>query len=73
MKTPSSSKSFQPTLTGTSTNKSGLLTKVTPGKRVLDFLSAVSHLRILHMVGGKLMYGYLLKVGNIMKGRSIKV
>ena len=53
MKTPSSSKSFQPTLTGTSTNKSGLLTKVTPGKRVLDFLSAVSHLKTLHMVGGK--------------------
>ena len=74
MKTPSSSKSFQPTLTGTSADKSGLPTKVTLGKRALDFLSAVkSPQNSPHGWRQVLMYGYLLKVGNIMKGRNIKV
>ena len=68
MKTPSSSKLFESTSTGKSINDYYLLIKVTPGKRVLDFPSQYSP----H--GGKQlpMYGYLLKVGNIMKGRSGK-
>lgn len=40
-KPPSSLKSFESTPPGKSTSKSDLLTKVTPGKRVLDFSSLV--------------------------------
>ena len=45
MKTLSSSKSFEPTSTGKSTNEYNLLTKVTPGKKVLDLSSPVKSLQ----------------------------
>ena len=45
MKTLSSSKSFEPTSTGKSTNEYNLLTKVTPGKKVLDLSWPVKSLQ----------------------------
>ena len=73
MKPPSSSKSFEPTSTGKSTNESDLLTQVTPGKRALDFSSPVKSPQYSPHGGKQVsMYGYMLKVGNIMKSRSDK-